>query len=213
MPYPKLAIACVCAECGTSFTRPPSEIRKGGGKFCGRVCRQVFDSKRMNSAQALEARLWEKVKKNGPVPEHRPELGPCWVWTGARRSGGYGVLRIGRSSVPAHQLAFESRFGDMPKGMVCCHFCDNPPCCNPSHLFAGTMKDNSRDMIAKGRGGKTRLTDDHIKRIFDLRDAGLTAAQISEDVGCHRAHIGKVLRGDARNLSAQSRAKSPEFHH
>jgi hypothetical protein len=30
--------------------------------------------------KTLEERFWEKVDKNGPVPAHRPELGPCWVW-------------------------------------------------------------------------------------------------------------------------------------
>lgn len=28
-------------------------------------------------------RFWAKVNKEGSVPEHCPEIGPCWTWTGA----------------------------------------------------------------------------------------------------------------------------------
>ena len=48
--------------------------------------------------------------------------------------------------------------GKIPDGHIIRHTCDNPPCINPDHLISGTMKDNSMDMVKRGRSTKgTRL--------------------------------------------------------
>lgn len=83
-------------------------------------------------------RFWSKVAKAGP--------NDCWEWQGAK-SKCYGMFRGTR----AHRFAFTLAYGPIPSGTVVCHSCDNPPCCNPSHLFGGTIADNVRDMMAKGR--------------------------------------------------------------
>lgn len=51
----------------------------------------------------------------------------------------------------AHCVAWEEAHGPIPTAMMVCHHCDNPPCCDPAHLFLGTAGDNQRDMVAKGR--------------------------------------------------------------
>ena len=55
-------------------------------------------------------------------------------------------------------MAYEMTFGPIPEGMCVCHRCDNPPCCNPSHLFLGTVADNNRDRKIKGRNGTSAFT-------------------------------------------------------
>lgn len=80
----------------------------------------------------------------------------CWLWGGYRTSQGYGVVRKwanGRwlRAKMAHRVAWQLTNGPIPDGLFACHHCDNPPCCNPSHLFLGTAADNARDMIIKGR--------------------------------------------------------------
>ena len=61
------------------------------------------------------ARFWSKVDKNGPVPAHCPELGPCWVWTGEKRKG-YGRLKIDGHARTAHVEAWKQWRGPVPEG-------------------------------------------------------------------------------------------------
>ncbi len=79
-----------------------------------------------------------------------PDTG-CWEWTRARHKYGYGELRNGKSGVRASRLAYKLWKGEIPDGMEVCHECDNPPCCNPDHLFLGDHTKNMRDAKSKGR--------------------------------------------------------------
>lgn len=62
---------------------------------------------------------------------------------------GYRSRRTGTEYT--HQTAYRLAKGIIPEGMCVLHRCDNPPCCNPNHLFLGTKRDNSVDMARKGR--------------------------------------------------------------
>lgn len=76
----------------------------------------------------------------------------CWLWTGGTGPRGYGVVRYQGAAFRAHRLAWILTHGPIPEGLFVCHHCDNPPCCNPAHLFLGTGADNMRDMANKRRG-------------------------------------------------------------
>lgn len=76
----------------------------------------------------------------------------CIVYSGYRSRDGYGKLnRKGRVQF-VHRYVYGGFFGEVPDGMKVLHRCDNPPCCNPQHLFIGTQRDNIVDMLKKGRG-------------------------------------------------------------
>lgn len=113
-------------------------------------------------------RFWGFVDKNGPVPAHCPELGPCWIWTGSTTRGGYGKMKLSgtRECLRSNRLVFFFANGKFPEHFAC-HRCDNPPCCNPSHIFDGTAKRNVEDMIERGRRVILRGEDAPMARFTD----------------------------------------------
>ena len=82
----------------------------------------------------------------------------CWEWQRATNNIGYGMIRDPdygdneRGGMrTTHRVSYEIHKGRIPKNKIVMHSCDNPKCCNPEHLFLGTHKDNSQDMISKDR--------------------------------------------------------------
>ncbi len=154
------------------------------------------------------------VDKNGPIPPHRPELGPCWIWTGGLSRRGYGKFWVdaARATVPAHIFAWESEHGPAATGLLVCHKCDWPPCVRESHLFLGTPLDNTADMWAKGRQ-RVVLPDTWIKRgetnyrsklvaaqVLEIRQryaaGGITTYQLAEDYPVGPGNIQCIIRGE-----------------
>lgn len=93
---------------------------------------------------------------------------PCVITTNSRTKDGYGrtcTKRFGRIVRKTHQLAWIDAHGRWPApGMQLNHYCDTPPCMEPTHLWEGTQAENNRDSAAKGRHAgqkKTHCKHDH----------------------------------------------------
>lgn len=133
-----------------------------------------------------EAEFWQNVA----APDHRG----CRVWTRYCEWDGYGVLQYHKKPIKAHRLAWLLTYGPIPQGLEVCHTCDNPPCCEPTHLFLGTHAQNMQDAARKGRNssqvhperlprGEKHGSKTHPERVLRGEDhprAKLTEAQVVE---------------------------------
>lgn len=134
----------------------------------------------------------------------RPDLGACWEWNGNRFKNGYGRIRLhDKHTNVAHRAALEESLGKiLPGDMDACHRCDNPPCVNPSHLFAGTSRENSADMIAKQRdlrGARSPFAKLTFEQANAIRDeyalGGISQRELAERYGVKQPAVSKVIRG------------------
>lgn len=134
-----------------------------------------------------EKRFWSKVNKNGSIPQHCPELGNCWEWTGVKfHSSGYGQFSYKLKTVSSHRYSWYLAYGEIPEGLFVLHKCDNKICCNPNHLFLGTQKDNSDDKVSKQRHtkgnnhGMSKLTEN---QVFEIRRLWNTGKYYQREIG------------------------------
>lgn len=117
----------------------------------------------------------------------RSAPGLCWLWQRSRDKDGYGHATFCGQAVRAHRVAYTLDVGDIPEGFSVLHRCDNPPCCNPAHVFLGTQKDNRDDAMTKGREPQgesrwnARLTVITVKEIRRRRLMGDTYASLARD--------------------------------
>ena len=99
----------------------------------------------------------------------------CWVWTGAIKPLGYGAFAPDSTrprSMPAHRWLYQHvHGGTLPTRVFVCHTCDNPPCVNPAHLYAGSPADNMRDKVERNRhprgvkSANAKLTEEDVRAI------------------------------------------------
>lgn len=110
-------------------------------------------------------RFWSKVDIHGEDE--------CWPWTAGKDRKGYGHFSINGILYGAHKIAWELTNNETSKGKVIRHTCNNPPCCNPKHLRAGTHADNVADRVSSGRNAPQKgeknphaiLTDEKVLAI------------------------------------------------
>jgi hypothetical protein len=98
------------------------------------------------SQRTPEQRFWLKVNKRGPVPAHKPELGPCWLWTASlnQKTGYAQFFRRHGEPVDGHRFSYELAHGSIPERHDVHHTCHVRRCVNPAHLEAVTRSENLR---------------------------------------------------------------------
>lgn len=124
----------------------------------------------------------------------------------------YGYPEVSRNGQKRmmSRLVYTEMFGEIPKGMVVRHKCDNPACINPEHLTIGTKKDNTMDMVMRGRT-RSLFNEDQVREIKRLfAETDLSNPQIAKMFSVHRSliygmRIGKTWKhihyeGDKRGI-------------
>lgn len=142
----------------------------------------------------------------------------CWPWKGSVGREGYGRLRLNGREVSAHRLILEAELGrPLLRSECACHRCDNPPCCNPAHLFAGSHLDNSNDKHRKGRAHalrgekhpRARVTDEQALLIRRLRVEGVSPRDLAGRFGLSIQATRHLLSGYSwRHLPSQREGHS-----
>ena len=132
----------------------------------------------------------------------------CWNWTGPVDGFGYGMTyqSATRGSMRAHIVSYRLHRGDVPKGLVVRHGCDNPSCVNPEHLELGTRADNNRDRDERGRHWSpsgvahhaAKLTPETVAEIRAIpRHTKGFARGMAEKFGVSIGHIYQVRSASA----------------
>lgn len=157
-PHYKVVALRNCPICGKEIPRrdlSPWDYRLI--KTCGRRCGRLLSSQEQR--RQFEQHFWDRVDRSGGADA-------CWPWLGCRNPLGYGVVRTSsfgertRNYLAHHMALCLVLKRPLRPGYDGCHRCDNPPCCNPAHLWEGTHKENMQDAARKGRWSKPKEVAD-----------------------------------------------------
>lgn len=142
--------------------------------------------------------FWSKVD--------RSDDDRCWPWSASKDRRGYGYFGVSKKICKAHRVAYYLTTGIDPAEKFVCHHCDNPSCCNPSHLFLGTPKDNLDDAMQKGRwaigthnrarginSSGAKLTEEEVIGIRNASHSGETLKSIAESHGLHTSTVWAIV--------------------
>lgn len=181
----RLAAPRPCKECAGEFQPRRQDANAGAGLYCSPQCARVGTGKENRST---EADFWAQVGRTDNDQE-------CWPWLGYRNDKGYGQVSFQGRRTLAHRVAYELTYGPLGAGECACHRCDNPPCCNPSDLFRGSVAVNNADMVGKGRslvGERNVNAKLTTEIVLAVREDGRPGIEIAPAYGISRALVSLI---------------------
>lgn len=143
-----------------------------------------------NYIEYAKRRFWKNVDVKG--------ADDCWPWTGLRKKEGYGRFSYKGKPLGANRVVFFFTHGEWP--VFACHSCDNPPCCNPAHIYNGTQAENMRDAAIRGRmpcglrHHNAKLTEDTVRTLrAEYAAGGISTAKLGRKYGVTQSNIVRVI--------------------
>lgn len=196
-------IKCQC-KCGRIKLIVIDALLKGNTTRC-RACSRTYRS--FDKSIVL---FWRKINKDGPIPEHVPNLGKCWVWKGNPHGkvkhylGRCGTFTLNGKEHAAHRASYTLHFGAIPDAKSVLHKCDNAMCVNPSHLMLGTQVDNMEDCVSKGRQVRWERNGMHklnLIQVSEIREKHKTGMFTWRSLGLVYGVSGSQIKRIVRNRS------------
>ena len=182
-------ITKTCKQCGQNFSIRPVELSYGRGGYC---CKHCFDEAQRGDPYG---RLWNRVdKSDGP--------GACWPWTGKSKVRGYPVMRFNGKQRRVARIILELDGRPAGTNQLACHTCDNPPCCNPAHLYPGSPADNVDDRQKRERfrwavgeeRRNTKLTTTQVLEIRSAHQSGESYESLARRFGVTSGNIRWIVK-------------------
>lgn len=104
---------------------------------------------------------------------------------------GYVRIRYNGKHDRLFRVLYKQKYGEIEKGLVLRHLCNNAWCVNVAHLKIGTQKENCQDMTDCGRGRKekqnikirgknnsaNKLEENEVKEIYLSKDKNSSLAK------------------------------------
>lgn len=124
--------------------------------------------------------------------------GYCLEYQGKTEHMGYIRVRHNGVRMGAHKVMYLLAHGEVPKGLVVRHTCDNKRCVNPEHLLLGSVKDNTWDAIERGlfptgeKQGNSKLTE---ADVIAIRHSHLSQRALANHFGVSQYCIWSILSG------------------
>lgn len=184
VPYGYCQCGCGQKTTVSAYTDRHSDMIKG-------VPRKFVSGHNRRRYRSLEDLFYKNITPGQPDE--------CWIWPMSTDEKGYGRVRLGTKEYSAHRLSYEVHNGPIPNGLFVCHKCDNSICVNPHHLFLGTPKDNSADMVKKDRQAKGerinkgKFVEADIIEIRRLAGQGVQSKDIAALFGMDTSTVSEII--------------------
>lgn len=186
----RVAWVCKC-DCGNDKIVKGTALQQAETKTCG--C--FHNMPEREREKQTKARIKKYIKIH-------PETG-CWEWQGFLMACGYGLTSHKGKKILAHRASWLVCEGEIPNNMCVLHKCDNRKCINPDHLFLGTKKENTIDMLKKKRHsyvphlginhGCAKLTEEQVYSIRKKKKMGSTNKELAMEFNVFRSTIEKIV--------------------
>jgi hypothetical protein len=138
----------------------------------------------------------------------------CWIWRGAHNPDMYGQIKVGDKTWATHRVTYTAVKGEIPRGKVIRHTCDQRACCNPAHLLVGDHEDNTQDILDRGRSKHRRvLSAEEIQRIREMRASGETKRAIAEALHCNWDAVSRAIDAGSVDVVRQGRPRGSRNLH
>lgn len=193
-----------CETCKTYF-----EVKEDNHtrRFCSPSCISTVSKGDARLSHRLGESFW-KTATEAEKMEHYSQMFEskvikneegCWGWKSFINSTGCGMIGSRDNLISAYRFSYMFHKGPIPSGLCILHICHDRVCSRPDHLYAGTNKDNSRDMLEAGRGNfckqnskNAKLNIEKVKLIKQLLIEGISQQKI--------ANKFEVSRGTIQNI-------------